>query len=126
MPKTEHPKTRILSVSYDELLLRMRHMILKNEGYTVVSTYGLKSSLKQCQKGGFDLFVLGHSIPHGDKRNMVEAFRQSCPGQVISLTRGASEPFLDGADFHIEPDPERLVRLIAEINSKESQSGLKR
>src|SRR5579884_1241858 len=30
------PKARILSVSYDELLLRTRHMLLEREGYEVV------------------------------------------------------------------------------------------
>jgi DNA-binding response OmpR family regulator len=120
MHKTEQPHTRILSVSYDDLLLRMRQMILENEGYIVVSAHGLENSLAQCKKGGFDLFILGHSIPDQDKRKLVETFRSECPAPIISLTRGASEPRVDGAGYHIEPDPERLLKLIAQITHKKA------
>jgi hypothetical protein len=34
---------------------------------------------------------------------------------IISLRRGASEQMVDGADFHIEPDPELLLKLLADI-----------
>jgi DNA-binding response OmpR family regulator len=118
MPKKQHPHPRILSVSYDDLLLRMRQMILENEGYTVVSAHGLENSLAQCKKGGFDLFILGHSIPDQDKRKLVETFRRECQAPIISLTRGASEQRVDGANYHIDPDPEPLLKLVAEIIRK--------
>lgn len=115
------PKARILSVSYDKTLLGMRHMILENAGYAVVSAHGLESGLEHCRKGGFDLFVLGHSIPDGEKRQMVDVFRQTCPGPIISLRRGASEPMVDDADFHIEPDAEPLLELIGHIVRQKTQ-----
>jgi DNA-binding response OmpR family regulator len=121
MHKTEQPSTRILSVSYDNLLLRMRQMILENAGYIVVSAHGLENSLAQCKQGDFDLFILGHSIPDEDKRKMVEAFQSECPAPIISLTRGSSEQRVDGAGYHIEPDPERLLKLIAEITRKKAK-----
>jgi DNA-binding response OmpR family regulator len=116
------PKARILSVSYDELLLRTRHMLLEREGYEVVSTLGLTASLEQCRDGGFDIFVLGHSIPRDDKKQMVNEFRRFCPAPIISLRRNAGEDFLDAADFHIEPDPEPLVKLIADVISGSAPS----
>ena len=122
MPNAEH-NVRILSVSYDELLLKMRRMILENAGYAVVSAHGLEKSLEECNKGDFDVFVLGHSIPSRDKRQMVETFRRNCPGCIISITRGASEQRVEGADYRIDPDPEPLLKLIAEIVQKtESRS----
>jgi DNA-binding response OmpR family regulator len=98
----------------------MRQMILENEGYIVVSAHGLENSLAQCKKGGFDLFILGHSIPDQDKRKLVETFRGECQAPIISLTRGASEQRVDGAGYHIEPDPERLLKLIGEITHKKA------
>lgn len=60
---------RILSVSYDVSLLGTRQMILQNQGHEVVSALGFTEALKQCQSSKkFDLFILGHSIPHSDKR----------------------------------------------------------
>jgi hypothetical protein len=69
-------KARILSPSYDEALRRTRHMLLEAQGYEVISTDRLESTLEQCKLGGFDLFVLGHSTRPEDKQEMVEAFRQ--------------------------------------------------
>jgi DNA-binding response OmpR family regulator len=97
-------------------------MILENEGYAVVSTHGFDQSLEQCRTGGFDLFVLGHSIPNKDKRQLVKTFRRKCAAPIISLTRGASEQRVDGADFHINPDPEPLLNLISEIAKQNRDS----
>lgn len=58
---------RILSVSCDESLLHTREMLLRSCGYEVVATLGYAESLKACRKGNFDLFILGHSIPHAEK-----------------------------------------------------------
>ncbi|HZQ70694.1 MAG TPA: response regulator [Terriglobales bacterium] len=112
------PKARILSVSYDESLLRTRQILLQREGYDVVSTRGFTESLKRCQEGGFDIFILGHSIPVSDKEHLIQAFHEKCPGPVVSLRRSIGEQKLDGAEYHIDPDPEELLRLISQIVSK--------
>jgi CheY-like chemotaxis protein len=114
----KHSKMRVLSVSYDDLLLRMRQMILENAGYTVVSALGFEKGLEECKKAGFDLFILGHSIPYEEKGEMVKTFRQACTGVVISLQRGASEPRVVTADFHVDPYPEPLLKLIGELRRK--------
>src|SRR5215471_16434222 len=80
-------KARILSVSYDEALRRTRQLLLEAQGYQLISTDRLESTLEQCKLGGFDLFVLGHSIPQEDKQRLVEAFRQHCSAPTISLRR---------------------------------------
>jgi DNA-binding response OmpR family regulator len=117
---SRRPVARILSVSYDETLMRMRHLILQNAGYSVVSVHGYGAAMEHCKQGGFDLFVLGHSIPHQEKRKMVDAFRKLCPAPVISLTRAWTESRVDNADFHIEPEPEPLLELIAGLVSGKS------
>src|SRR5581483_7268379 len=105
---------RILSVSYDEVLLRTRQMLLEREGYQVVSSFGFMPSLRHCKEGGFSLFILGHSIPQFDKLELVKTFRESCAAPVISLLR-TGEQLVDDADYHIQPDPEPLVRLVSRI-----------
>ncbi len=114
----KRPKARILSVSYDESLLRTRQILLQREGYDVVSTRGFTDSLKRCQEGGFDIFILGHSIPVSDKEHLIQTFHEKCPGPVVSLRRSIGEQRLDGADYHIDPDPEEVLRLISQIVSK--------
>lgn len=115
------PKARILSVSYDLPLLRTRNMLLEREGYEVVSTSTLEASLEQCRQGGFDIFVLGHSIPYAEKEKLVDEFRKHCPATVISLRRNAGEQLVRGADHLIEPDPEPLLKLVAQIARQSSQ-----
>jgi len=115
---SRRPRARILSVSYDEVLLRTRHMLLEREGYDVVSAAGFAASFAKCKEGGFDLFVLGHSIPPQEKRTMVEEFRRTCPAPIISLRRHVGEQRVVHADYHIEPDPEPLLRLISDLISR--------
>jgi hypothetical protein len=105
--------TRILSVSYDEVLLHTRRLLLESAGYSVTSAFGLKESLYHC-RGGFDLFILGHSISESDKQLLIKEFHASCPSPIISLRR-LTEPDIAGANYHIEPDPESVLNLVAEI-----------
>ena len=93
-------------------------MLLEREGYEVVSTMELKASLEKCKEGGFDLFILGHSIDHSEKQQLVESFRHVSAAPFVSLRRNTGERVLEGADFHIEPDPEPLLKLIEEIVRK--------
>jgi DNA-binding response OmpR family regulator len=109
------PRVRILSVSYDQILLRTRHMLLEREGYEVVSAAGFAASFEKCQQGGYDLFVLGHSIAPEEKRKLVEEFRRICPAPIISLRRSAGDELVVHADYHIEPDPEPLLKLISDL-----------
>lgn len=114
---------RILSVSYDNPLLRTRHMLLETQGHEVVSSLGFTESLKHCHQGNFDLFLLGHSIPHSDKLQLVKTFRKNCPAPIISLRRNAGEEPVDGADYHIEPDPGPLLELVHKILDRPQSSG---
>jgi DNA-binding response OmpR family regulator len=105
---------RILSVSYDEALLHTRRLLLEARGYSATSAFGLKEGLYHCKRGGFDLFILSHSMPKADKELLIHEFRASCPAPIISLCL-VSEPEAEGADYYIEPDPKSLLELIAKI-----------
>jgi DNA-binding NtrC family response regulator len=105
---------RILSVSYDLSLLATRKMLLEQKGYAVESAYGFSKALTACGAGGFDLFILGHSIPHDDKLVLIEAFRTHCPGLIISLERHGEQ--LVPSDYHASPDnPEKFLEMIENI-----------
>src|SRR5689334_24298603 len=105
---------RILSITYDETLLKTREMILANAGHTVTSAFFIEEARLACQTPGYDLIIIGHSIPREDKLRFIASFRQANPkALVIALTR-AGEPRLEQVDTYINPgDPEELVRAIA-------------
>ncbi len=54
---------RVLSVSYDPVLLKTREMILQKEGYTVCSVQTLADAVQASYKDRFDVAIIGHSIP---------------------------------------------------------------
>jgi len=105
----------ILSVSYDEPLLLTRGLLLEREGYQVTSEVGFNPALSQCEKGKFDLFVLGHSIPQRDKLELIRCFRKHSKAPVLSLQR-TGEPVVDSADYHVLPeDPREFLATVARI-----------
>jgi DNA-binding NtrC family response regulator len=113
--KQRLPKAKIMSVSYDESLLRTRQILLQKEGYEVTSAQGFTDGLALCKNGGYDLFILGHSIPVSDKTQLIKAFRKGCDAPIITLRRSIGEKKPDGADYDIDPDPEALLKLTAQI-----------
>lgn len=106
--------THILSVSYDNALLQTGQLLLEARGYSVTSGLGFKESLRHCTEGGFDLFILGHSIPQPDKQALIEAFHQSCPGPIVSL-RKTNEPDTSGANHYVDPDPRSVLNLVVTV-----------
>ena len=105
---------RILSISYDETLLFTRDLLLRSEGHDVVSALGFHRGSEACRRGGFDLFILGHSIPKDDKLDLIRCFRAQNSGvPVIALTR-ANESRLKEVDLYLNPgDPAELLRGLA-------------
>jgi len=110
---------RILSVSYDQSLLRTRQQILESKGHTVTSACGLTNALEHCDSDTpFDLFILGHSIPHAEKESLIEHFRAKRPAaQVVALKR-IGEEYVTGADLLIEPNPRELLDAVNLISGR--------
>jgi CheY-like chemotaxis protein len=90
-------------------------MLLEHRGYEIVSCGRIGEALERSRQDKFDLFILGHSIPTADQQRLVDNFRRNCAAPVISLRRYAGDEFISGADYHVEPDPEPLMKLIHAI-----------
>jgi CheY-like chemotaxis protein len=114
---------RILSVSYDQLLLRTRQMMLEAEGYEVYSCANMDESLRHSREYNFDLFILGHSIPSVDRQMLVDTFKRYCPAPIISLRTHPGDDVVADADYYLHPDPEPLLKLVAEIFEKKRHRG---
>ena len=107
---------RILSISYDEMLLRTRDLLLSDAGHVVTSAFGYHEGVEKSGADDFEMVIIGHSIPQKDKLDFIAEFRKSNPqAAVISLTR-AGEPRVHEVDYYVNPgDPEELLRSIAWI-----------
>lgn len=105
---------RILSISYDPILLNTREFILREAGYQVNSANGFSEAVTAC-KGHFDLIVMGHSIPESDKREIVRELRQrGCDSPVLSLNRFGERPIPE-ASGSVEPDPKLVLEAIRSL-----------
>jgi DNA-binding response OmpR family regulator len=106
---------RILSVSYNEALLRTREMLLQHDGHSVVSALGFTDAVERCKDGNYGLFILGHSIPEKDKRELIRVFRAHCSAPILGLQR-PGENASDQADDHIDPnDIEALLNAVRRL-----------
>lgn len=101
---------RVLSVSYDLVLLSTRAMILQQEGYIVRSVQTLREAIEVSRKTSFHVAIIGHSIPIEDQQQIAAAIRRNCEAvSVVALMRreGENVPF---ADCAVEAQkPEELI-----------------
>lgn len=81
-----------------------------------MSAEGFSRALHLCDlhNAGIDLIMLGHSIPHGDKTEMVRFCRKNCTCPVVALLR-LGEPPVEGADRSIDPDPGTILATVTEV-----------
>ncbi len=102
---------RILSISYDPVLLNTRGMILRQEGYAVDSAQTLQEAVKLSRSTRFDVVIIGHSIPAEDQQQMAEEVRKNCPGVLVVALRRRDGERLPFADLALEPHkPEEMMR----------------
>src|SRR5438132_250994 len=108
----------ILSVCYDLSLMTTRSLILQQAGLSVTSAHGFVSALELCEGNGFDMMLLGHSIPAKDQKALIEEFKRRNPAPVLSLYLPSEWP-VDTADFRLDASvsPRDLIETIMEILS---------
>ncbi|HEV3040895.1 MAG TPA: hypothetical protein VHA33_24220 [Candidatus Angelobacter sp.] len=106
----------ILSISYDESLLRTRHWILETAGFDVTSALGFAQAASHAQSGAFDLVIVGHSIPAQDKQALLEMLQNHHHGRILALCKSGDER-VDGVAHWLESweGPEALVSAVRKI-----------
>ena len=107
---------RILSISYDRTLLHTRQLLLEEAGHVVVSAEGAEAALRACdERRGFDLIVLGHSIPVSEKVQMIDYCVARCTCPVLALKR-PHEPEVKGATLSVDSyEPEVVMEAVEQL-----------
>jgi DNA-binding response OmpR family regulator len=110
----EHKVSKILSISYDPVLLHTRDLILREAGYDVASVLGFAEALELCGNH-YDLIVMGHSIPEADKRAIVSELRsKGCNAPVLTLIK-PGEATMREAAASVEPEPMLVLDAISKM-----------
>jgi DNA-binding NtrC family response regulator len=113
----------ILSISYDESLLRTREWILRAAGFSVTSALGFTDAAAHCRDSAFDLVIVGHSIPRKDKATLIETIRMHNHTRILSLRR-PGEDAIPESDLSVESSegPDTLLTAVKSVLGKNSAS----
>jgi len=114
---------RILSISYDEVLLSTRQLLLENVGHRVTSALGLGQALKLCRTEKFDLVIIGHSIPEQDKERIIQAVREMRQTPVLVLLKFSERAHKSANYNHELHSPEQFVEAVKTILSEPAAAG---
>jgi DNA-binding response OmpR family regulator len=108
----------ILSISYDPILLSTRQVLLESRGHTVTSAEGYIEAMRKCREGDYDLLIIGHSIPHEDKKTILNEMRQHCDAPVLALVR-SGEQKLDAVNEAVDASrPDLLVAAVERLTRR--------
>jgi len=109
------PHTVILMVGRDRLLMETRSQVLRGAGYTVVASFSPLQAIDKFATGDFDLVLLCHSIPAGDRERVAGVIREHTsrtPVVSVASFDGQYDPF---ADATIENDPNVMIKDLQEL-----------
>ena len=108
----------VLAVGFDLSLMTTRDLVLQSAGYVVVEASSLKEAVDHFQSGDFDLVLLCHSVPAGDRERLTSLIRAS--GSRIPIV--SIEGSLGECDFFakatLEDGPNRFLAGIRDALAK--------
>ena len=102
----------ILSVSYDESLLRTREWILETAGFKVTSAVDFSEAMNHCKSRRFDLVIIGHSIPPDEKRALIEAVTRQNHARLLVLRMPGDERVAGAYSLMASEGPEALIAAV--------------
>jgi hypothetical protein len=106
---------RVLSISFDETLLKTRTMMLNSQGVEVEPVLGLSAAIHACITEDFDLAVICNSIPDDVKECIIKQVRAMSSMLILTL-RQSHKPPLTIADYDIDSeDPQEFLDCVNRI-----------
>lgn len=107
---------KIISVSNDPTLLKLRTLVLQRSGHEVIGVLNYHELRQALERASCDLVVVGFTIPAAEKRRifrMVKSYSADCPVIELFLT----SPEIQDADAHIlnSDGPEALLSAVAAL-----------
>ncbi len=112
---------KVLSLSIDQELSRLRQHILETAGHEVLSLLTEKETLAAAQSSeSFDVVLLCHRFPSATARQVVRLLRQHHPDtRVVYIVHVYGEwPEVEADRYIVGADgPQALVRVLEEVHA---------
>src|SRR5580658_7464926 len=99
----------VLAIGFDLSLMTIRDLVLQSAGCAVVEAFSLEEAVDHFQSGDFDLVLLCHSVPAGDRERLASLIRASgsrIPIVSIAGSLGKCDAF---ANSTLEDGPNAFV-----------------
>jgi hypothetical protein len=106
---------RVLSVEYSIPYLVKRHVSLRRAEIPVESASSLREAMALMRLGDFDVAVLGHGIPEGERNRMADVLLETKPTIRIVMMYAGSISNAEHADAVLSIDGEQ--HLVATIKA---------
>jgi len=109
-------KRRILSLSADPELGKLRAMVLRQAGYEVIWPSRKGEADAQVREKNFDVLLIGHTISDQSSREFAEIFRANNPNGKIIVIMAATYSLVK-ADRTVRSidGPEALLEAIEDL-----------
>jgi hypothetical protein len=107
---------RVLCISYDRTLGKIRELILEQAGYTVRSVVGNQAGMLAAETDCFDIFIVGNTARREVREQMAGWLKQRFPSTpVIALKRWEYESPITEADcVTATVDPAEWLKIVCE------------
>ena len=100
---------RILQIIYDPVRGSVRHELLTEAGFDVVTAMDNLEAKELCEQNKFAAIIVGYGAPLPDRKSMVQWLRENCRGvPIISLHSEKFMPVWE-ADYRIDGTNSKAV-----------------
>jgi len=109
-------KRRILSLSANPELAKLRAMVLRHAGYSVTWPSSKQEADQILQNESFDILLIGHTISGQSARQFAEVFRARNPhGKIVAIMAATYLMVKTDRTVKALDGPEALLAAIAEM-----------
>jgi DNA-binding response OmpR family regulator len=107
---------RILQIIYDPVRGSVRHELLTQAGFDVMTAMDNLEARELCKRNEFAAVIVGYGSPLPDRKLMVEWLRENCRGvPIISLYSEKFMPVRE-ADYRIDgANPKAVVNTLRSV-----------
>ena len=106
--------TSILQIGYVPALVETRAIMLRKDGYNVVSALGNDEGIRMAPSRPFDVVVVGFSERHTVRDQMVVWLKKNLPDvPVVALLANGYETFPEADCVTLSEDPRKWLEAVA-------------
>jgi hypothetical protein len=124
LPIVATSTTRVLTFGYDRMLVDLRSRVLRMSGYEVEEKFTLPEASAAAQSDLIDAFVMCHTVPTEERKQLVRAIRMTRKLIPILCVRSNQCDVIPSSCVSVENSPVAMVDAVkAAVRAYKSSTG---